>query len=188
MTHLQWNCRVSTRERKTFWSSNSEGYISTSQAPTAPKDKRLTVISRSQHTWQQQCSERPLNVFHWEPKAKAPIGWVIQSWHNQESYAPCNQAHFTASHSWEDNDNDTNITELTIQSFWSIIFLNNMSGYFNICNLFPLCQSWIFTATTPVFSVTRSFRNYYNMLIWCSRTIFDYFQCWKRSYLKTMNC
>ncbi len=31
-----------------------------------------------------------------------------------------NQTHYTASHSWEDNDNDTNITELTIQSFRSI--------------------------------------------------------------------
>ncbi len=32
---------------------------------------------------------------------------------------------------------------------------------------------------TPVFSVTWSFRNYSNMLIWCSRNISDYFQCMK---------
>jgi len=32
----------------------------------------------------------------------------------------------------------------------------------------------------PVFSVTWSFRNYSNMLIWCSRNISYYYQCWKK--------
>jgi len=32
-------------------------------------------------------------------------------------------------------------------------------------------QSWIFSIITPVFSVTWSFRNYFNMLMWCSRNI-----------------
>ncbi len=42
-------------------------------------------------------------------------------------------------------------------------------------------QSWISSIFTPVFSVTRSFRNYSNMLIWCLRNISDFHQCWKPS-------
>jgi len=49
------------------------------------------------------------------------------------------------------------------------------------CNFFfliyPCDQSWIFSTITPVFSVTWFFRNHYNMLICCSRNIFDYYQC-----------
>jgi len=30
------------------------------------------------------------------------------------------------------------------------------------------------------FSVTWSFRNPYNMLIWCTRNIYYYYQCWKQ--------
>ncbi len=41
-------------------------------------------------------------------------------------------------------------------------------------------QSWIFSIITPVFSVTWSFRNHLNMLIWCSRNISSYYQCWKQ--------
>ncbi len=37
-------------------------------------------------------------------------------------------------------------------------------------------QSWIFSIITPVFSVTRFFRNHTNMLICCSRNI----SCWKQ--------
>ncbi len=33
-------------------------------------------------------------------------------------------------------------------------------------------------AITPVFSVTRSFRNYFNLLIWCWRNI----SCWKQFF------
>ncbi len=40
------------------------------------------------------------------------------------------------------------------------------------------CKSWIFIIITPVFSVTWSFRNHFNMMIWCSRNIS--YQCWKR--------
>ncbi len=35
-------------------------------------------------------------------------------------------------------------------------------------------QSWLFSMITPVFSVTRCFRNHSNTLIWCSRTISYY--------------
>ncbi len=40
-------------------------------------------------------------------------------------------------------------------------------------------QSWIFSIITPVFSVTWSFRNHTNMLIFCSRNISDYYWCWQ---------
>jgi len=40
-------------------------------------------------------------------------------------------------------------------------------------------KSWIFSIITPVFSVTWSFRNQSNVMIWCSRNIF-YYQCWKQ--------
>ncbi len=43
----------------------------------------------------------------------------------------------------------------------------------------PVIQSWIFSITGVVFSVTRSFRNRSNMLICCSRSIYDYYRCWK---------
>jgi len=39
-------------------------------------------------------------------------------------------------------------------------------------------QSCVFSIITPVFSVTWSFRNYSNMLIW--RNISDYYQCEKK--------
>ncbi len=41
----------------------------------------------------------------------------------------------------------------------------------------PLMQSWIFSIITPVFSVTRSFRNHSNMQICCSRNMSCYYQC-----------
>ncbi len=37
--------------------------------------------------------------------------------------------------------------------------------YFKIL-IIPVMQSWIFSIITPDFSVTRSFRNHSNMLIW----------------------
>jgi len=37
-------------------------------------------------------------------------------------------------------------------------------------------QSWIFSIITPVFSVTWSFRNHYNMLL--KKLFFYYYQCW----------
>ncbi len=40
-------------------------------------------------------------------------------------------------------------------------------------------QSWIFSIIIPVFSVTWSFRNHYNMLICCSRKNSHYYKCWK---------
>ncbi len=40
-------------------------------------------------------------------------------------------------------------------------------------------KSWIVSIIIPVFSVTRSFRNHSNMLIWCSINIYYYYQCWK---------
>ncbi len=39
------------------------------------------------------------------------------------------------------------------------------------CNLFLWWQTWIFSIITPVFTVTWSFRNHFNMLISCSRNI-----------------
>ncbi len=42
------------------------------------------------------------------------------------------------------------------------------------CNVFVWC---IFSIITPVFSVTWSFRNHSDMLIWCSRNISFYFLC-----------
>ncbi len=41
----------------------------------------------------------------------------------------------------------------------------------------------IFSVITSVFSVTWSFRNHSNMLIYCSRNISDYYQCWKQFLL-----
>ncbi len=41
-------------------------------------------------------------------------------------------------------------------------------------------KSWIFSVITPVFSVTRSFRNHTNMPICCSINIYDNYQCWKQ--------
>ncbi len=41
-------------------------------------------------------------------------------------------------------------------------------------------QRCIFSIITPVFSVTWSSENHNNMLIWCSRNISDYYQCWKQ--------
>ncbi len=38
-----------------------------------------------------------------------------------------------------------------------------------------LMQSWIFSIITPVFSVTWSFRNHYNMMNCCSRNIYYYY-------------
>ncbi len=40
-------------------------------------------------------------------------------------------------------------------------------------------KSWIVSIIIPAFSVTRSFRNHSNMLIWCSINIYYYYQCWK---------
>ncbi len=41
-----------------------------------------------------------------------------------------------------------------------------------------MIQSWIFSIVTPIFSVTGSFRNHSNMLIWL-RNIYYSFPCWK---------
>ncbi len=52
------------------------------------------------------------------------------------------------------------------------------------CNLFLWWQSWIFSIITPVFSVTWSFINHFNMLIWCSSCI-NYYWC---SVIKNGSC
>ncbi len=51
-------------------------------------------------------------------------------------------------------------------------------------------RSWIFSIITPVFRVTWSFRNNYNMLICCSKTHFYYYQCCKYlcSFVFYKNC
>jgi len=41
-------------------------------------------------------------------------------------------------------------------------------------------QSWIFSTINPVFSVALFLRNHLNTLIWCSKNISYYFQCWKQ--------
>jgi len=53
--------------------------------------------------------------------------------------------------------------------------------YFKLCFLFipyfiPVMQHWIFSITTPVFSVTWSCRNHSKLLICCSRNISYYYQ------------
>ncbi len=45
------------------------------------------------------------------------------------------------------------------------------------CNLFREWQSWFFSSQYAVFSVTWSFRNHSDMLIWCLGNILSY-QCW----------
>ncbi len=44
-------------------------------------------------------------------------------------------------------------------------------------------QSWIFSIITPVFSITWSLRNHYNMLICSSTNIYYYYQFWKKVVL-----
>ncbi len=44
-------------------------------------------------------------------------------------------------------------------------------------------QSWICSIITPVFSVTWSLRNHYNMLICSSTNIYYYYQFWKKVVL-----
>jgi len=65
----------------------------------------------------------------------------------------------------------------------NITILKKTVFYLNIFeNVIYSCdQSWIFSIITPVFSVTWSFRNHSNMLIFCWRNISDYYQCWKQS-------
>jgi len=53
-------------------------------------------------------------------------------------------------------------------------------------NVFWMWSVWIFSIITPVFSVTRSFRNHYNMLICCSKNI-SYYKCWKQLLYILMN-
>ncbi len=61
--------------------------------------------------------------------------------------------------------------------YW-IVYVNNI-----LYNLIYSCdQSWIFSIMTPVFSVTWSFRNHYNMMICCSKNTYYYYQCWKQLY------
>ncbi len=61
-----------------------------------------------------------------------------------------------------------------------LVILWNIITYFH---LFLWWQSWIFCIITSVFSLTRSFRNHYNMQIWSSRNIFYYYQWWIQCYL-----
>ncbi len=54
--------------------------------------------------------------------------------------------------------------------------------YFNIIlqlYLFLWRKADILAGITPVFSATLIFRNHSNMLIWCSRNIYNLHQCWK---------
>ncbi len=54
------------------------------------------------------------------------------------------------------------------------------------CNLLLWCQSWIFSIYYFVFSITWSFRNHHNILIWCSRDI-SYYQCCKNAFTWNTN-
>ncbi len=58
---------------------------------------------------------------------------------------------------------------------WNIITIEMTVFYVNIikCNLF--LWSNLISIITPGFSVTWSFRNHTNMLICCSRNVFDYY-------------
>jgi len=47
-------------------------------------------------------------------------------------------------------------------------------------NIFLWWESWIFSIITPHFSVTQSFWNHSNLLIWCSKNISYYYQCWEQ--------
>ncbi len=61
---------------------------------------------------------------------------------------------------------------------WEIITINITGFFFKYTLhfiLFLLLEIWIFSIITPVFSVTWSFRNHSNMLIWCSRKFSYYF-------------
>ncbi len=61
---------------------------------------------------------------------------------------------------------------------------NIVKYYYNLIPVFylniffkciiPVMKSWIFSIIIPVFSVTWSFRNHFNMLICCSRNISHY--------------
>ncbi len=60
--------------------------------------------------------------------------------------------------------------------------------YYNLKCLFSILiyfetkrieKSWLFSIITLVFRFTWSFRNYSNMLIWCTRKISYYYQCCK---------
>ncbi len=66
---------------------------------------------------------------------------------------------------------------------WNIItILNNyfVFEYILECNVFSVMQNWIFSIVTPVFSVSRFFRNHSNCWICCWRNISYYYQCWKQ--------
>ncbi len=59
----------------------------------------------------------------------------------------------------------------TYELFWST---SNVDYYIlnKKINLYLWWQSWIFSIITPVFSVTWSIRNHFNMLIWCTKIYF----------------
>jgi len=40
--------------------------------------------------------------------------------------------------------------------------------------------TYYLSVITAVFSVRWSFRNHSNMLIWCSRNVSYYYQCWNQ--------
>ncbi len=70
--------------------------------------------------------------------------------------------------------------KLLLFFFLFFFFMKSVTHMFSIWIYFKMLfisvmQSWIFS----IFSVTWSFRNHSHMLIWCSRNISDYYQCWK---------
>ncbi len=65
----------------------------------------------------------------------------------------------------------------------AFVLLFSSCGFFTV--LFTkkkksLVKTKLSAIITPVFSVTWFHRNHSNMLLWCSRNISDYYQCWKQ--------
>ncbi len=81
------------------------------------------------------------------------------------------------------------MSELLLLLILALIFIFTPDTYIGskyrlsvylICNNRYRYRPWKTHIGRPlVFSVTRSFRNRSNMLICCSRSIYDYYRCWK---------
>ncbi len=61
------------------------------------------------------------------------------------------------------------------QVFYILIYLNFV--------FIPVMQIWIFSIITSVLGVTWSFKDNLNMLIWCSRNIYYYYQFLTELYI-----
>jgi len=62
----------------------------------------------------------------------------------------------------------------------------HLKELFSICKYFSKCNLFLWSNLNfqhhSVFSVTWSFRNHSNMMIWCFCYISDYYQCWKQPW------